>query len=672
MAGEKTFLQVPPDSTGKRVKMTHTAEIFYTNLVGSHNWVIGSRYYTNFSDGNEYYINVHGHHTLSATSGILEVHYARSARYDNLDPVVSNAIYSGSGNTGQVATVSSFREVYINSNHILGYDNPEYGLDVDITGSANVRFSEGSPQLDAWGKLRVSGATHIGDYVFGQKEVFDNNFSPSQLNGGSVTYNSTRNSVTIKAPGPSDPDYTVDGGFAACSSNLYHHYVAGSSHLFMGTARLNNPTATGVVRNWGMFDSRNGFMFRVGADGELYVVIRSYTTGSVVDTVIARSTWNGDKLDGTGDSQETLDLSKNNIYWIDIQWHGAGRVRFGTYYDGARVTMHSYYHGNNYDTAMSGTASLPVCFSIKAITGPSEDLFIETWSASVWTETTLDLHTKGSPSTFASNHTIVTADGADPWQYMFSLSPKIELPNGEVNHTLYMPTSISAYAYDESATNGLDAIIDLKMEINSVHSGHSFTPVPGSTVESSTAGTNYDNGKILLNEMFSGRYDNPVTDIYNNWQNGSVKNFADDGGTITNNISSITTGNAGSAPVVTVAAGERVEVRETATQGQVEFPPNAAEYNGRYEFYDIPSIPELSGQYVYVKPIADNQFEIYTDEALTTGFTVTSTHLASEGYVKGFRGSRVTWSAFVKTRTAVHPTGPVKIMVTVNWKEIIQ
>jgi hypothetical protein len=62
----------------------------------------------------------------------------------------------------------------------MGYDNPEYGLDVDITGSANVRFSEGLPQLDAWGKLRVSGATHIGDYVFGQEEALTNNFSKSK------------------------------------------------------------------------------------------------------------------------------------------------------------------------------------------------------------------------------------------------------------------------------------------------------------------------------------------------------------------------------------------------------------------------------------------------------------------------------------------------------------
>ena len=172
--------------------------------------------------------------------------------------------------------------------------------------------------------------------------------------------------------------------------------------------------------------------------------------------------------------------------------------------------------------------------------------------------------------------------------------------------------------------------------------------------------------------MFAGRYETQLTDTFNNWQYGSVKNFADDGGTVVNNIASVTTGNAGSPPVVTVAAGERVELREFGTngQGEVEFPLNAAEYNGRYEFYDIPSVPELQGQYVYIKPIASNQFEIYTEETLTTGFTVTSTHTPNEGYVKGFRGSRIVWAFYAKTRTALH--NDVKLMITVNWKEIIQ
>ena len=681
MAGEKRYTRIPPESTGDRVYMIHTAEIEYKNfnLIGggstSHTWQIGQMYMiSGFGGGGM--VHVHGVFDRGDGTGILAVHYNKTAKFENLTPS-PDAIISYDGQS--IAQVVTAYDVYIPANNIMGYDNPEYGMDVDITGSANVRFAEGLPQLDAWGKLRVSGATHIGDYVFGQKEILDNNFSPSQLNGGSVTYDNDRNSVTLKVPGATDPDHVANEGFASCSSNLYHHYVAGSSHLYMSTARLNSPTtATGCVRNWGLFDANNGFMFRVDQNGDFSVVIRSSTSGSRVDNVIARSDWNGDKVDGTGDSQSVLDLSKDNIYWIDIQWHGAGRVRFGTYIDGARVVMHSYYHGNNYDVAMSQTASLPTCWSVKAVTGPTDDVLIETWSASVWTETTIDLNEKGSPATYASTHNTITANISDDWQYLFTISPKVELANGEVNHTLYMTTSVSAYAFDNAigdsdgagfVYNNLDAVIDLKAEINPVHSGHSFSPVAGSTVEISTAGTSYGFGKVLIQEMFRGRYENETTDTFNNWQYGAVKNFADDGGTVVNNIQSISQA---SPAVLTVKTGERLEVRETVTQGTVEFPLNAAEYNGRYELYELGGMTEALGQYVYVKPIAYNQCELYTDEALTTPFDTTgfTAHTANTGYIKGFRGSRICWAFYGKTRTALH--GDVKMMITVNWKEIIQ
>jgi hypothetical protein len=613
-------------------------------------------------------VHVHGVQG-SGSAGHLSVHYSKADKYNEVVPIAGQDIIDPDGVTVAGAVVDAY-DVYISANNIMGYDNPEYGMDVDITGSANVRFAEGLPQLDSWGKLRVAGATHIGDYVFGQEDVLINNFSHTELNGGYVSYSDTRNSVQIGVNTLAD-DFVAGSGFSACTSNTYHHYIAGSSHLYMATVRVNDPAATGAIRSWGLFDAANGFFFQVDQNGDFNLVVRSSTSGSKVDLVIPQSDWNGDKLDGTGDSQAIFNLANLNIFWIDIQWHGAGRVRFGTYIDGQRVVAHSYYHGNNYDVAMSQTASLPVCYSMSVVSGPSSTLFIETWSGSVWTESTLDLTEKGSAATYGSSHFTITADGTDDWQYLFSITPEVLLPNGEVNRSLYMPTSVSAYAFDTAATNGIDAVIDLKAEINSVHSGHSFTQLSGTAVEVSTSGTSYQFGKQFLKEMFRGRYQAEVSDTYNNWQYGAVKNFSDDGGTVVNNILSISNAN---PAVLTVAAGERLEVRDSAAQGEVSFPINANEYNGRYELYDVQGMTGVTGQYLYVKPIAYNQCELYTDSALTTGFDTTSagTHTTSTGYIKGFRGSRVIWSFFGKTRTALHPTGPVKLMVTVNWKEIIQ
>jgi hypothetical protein len=46
------------------------------------------------------------------------------------------------------------------------------------------------------------------------------------------------------------------------------------------------------------------------------------------DTFIPQSSWNGDKLDGTGDTGVTLDPTKGNVFQIGIQYLGYGAITF--------------------------------------------------------------------------------------------------------------------------------------------------------------------------------------------------------------------------------------------------------------------------------------------------------------------------------------------------------
>lgn len=660
MAGEKKYLGVPADSTGgKRVRMVPTYEITYVNKVDpTYTWKIGQLYVIKDNGVNQFMVHLHGV-VEDGTGGKISVHLSEEDCYLNREPETGQNIYDPDGVT-LVATMSASEDdkydVYIPGYNLVGFDNPEYGQDVDITGSANVRFAEGLPQLDAWGKLRTSGAVQLGDYVFGQEEVFIDNFSPVRLAGGYADYSNTRHSIKIGV------DYTVDAanGFASSSTNSYHHYIAGSSHLYAGTSLLNSPASTSYIRQWGLFDANNGFLFRLGTGGinavdatGLSVVVRSnIPEAPQKDTIITRADWNGDKLDGSGDSGAVLDLEKVNLWWIDIQWHGAGRVRFGTYIDGQRVVCHSYYHGNVYSQAMSQSASLPCCYSVKSFAGATTELYIESWSAAVWTESDVDLRAYGSPALYASNHNTVTADIADDWQFLFALSPRELHSNGEINHTLYQPTSVSAFSLDTAALNGIDAVVDLKMEVNSIHAGHAFTSVTGSNVDVSTAGTSYEAGKVILQDMFKGRYDNVLTDTFNNFQYGSVKNFPDDGGTVENGIGAIDAGG-----ILTTT--ERIWLREPQT---ATFPFNAGGY-----VIEGTSEAAWNGQTVYASPTGVNTAQLYTDELLTTPATF---GVSAGGTISGFQGSRVIWSFYAKTRTALHTA--VQLMIIMKWKEIIQ
>ena len=674
MAGEKRYTQIPPRSTGDRLYHIHTAEIEFTSggtSVG-HTWQIGDLYAVQDFGGTGK-VHVHGIYDRGDGTGVLAVHYNKTAKFDNLEPTVGKNIYYPADTTNVVGVVSDFYDVFIPTANIMGFDNPEFGLDVDKFGSANVRFSEGQPQLDAWGKLRVSQATNLGDYVFGGQDKLTDNFSPVEIDGGEVLYDTQRRSVRVGFDLASVTPLT----FAGNTSNTYHPYIPGSSHLWQGTFLLNSPESgdgtNGAIRRWGLFDAENGFFFTVGKAGSssdtddgFAVVVRTSTSGSVTETIIKQSDFNGDKLDGTGRSQRTMNLEKNNQYWIDVQWHGAGRVRFGTYIRGERIVMHTYYAGNVETVAMTQTASLPSCTSVKTAGSPLTELYIETWAQSVWTEQTLDLNTFGQPATYATTHQTIVADVSEDFQYLFSLSPRDVLADGRVDHALFMPTSLTAYAFDMAATNGIDAIIDLKAEVNSILNHNNFVDIPTTNVQVSypTAGDSaYEAGKILTYEMFKGRYDAQLTDTFNNFQYGSVKNFAEDGGTISNSIVNVSSGN----PAV-ISTGERLQVRLPHT---VTFPLNTNRYQGKYEITDVVGATGLNNNKYYVKPIGVTSAELYLDSDLTTGVDgSTIGSYVSGGTIKGFRGSRLTWDFYAKTRTALHDN--VKVMITVNWKEIIQ
>ena len=407
MAGERTFLQVPPDSTGKRVRMTPIAEVFYNTKETNHIWQIGAMYTVTYSDNSTGTMHVHGVYETTNTSGVLEVHYSKTAKYENLTPkVASNITYEGS----TVAVVESSRDVYVNSNHIIGYDNPEFGVDVDATGSMNIRFSEGLPQLDAFGKLRTSGATILGDYVFSENtlpQYFTSTFWGRQY-GTSISHDEDRHTVVLTTPS------TVSGGLATADPNTgemgednaysathttdtYHHYFPGFSHMAIMTVALGDTGAAGLAQKWGYFDDDNGYYFQVVDNGGLEFVIRSSATGSLTETVIPSSEWNGDPVNGLGDSGKNLVLTDDNIYWMDIQWLGAGRVRFGTYHEGQRVVIHEYYHDNNLGFPHSQTCSLPLRFQQYNMVGKTvaESHVMRVWCASVVTEAAVDLSKQG-------------------------------------------------------------------------------------------------------------------------------------------------------------------------------------------------------------------------------------------------------------------------------------
>jgi len=94
------------------------------------------------------------------------------------------------------------------------------------------------------------------------------------------------------------------------------------------------------------------------------VVQRSYTSGSAVDTRVVQSSWNLDIMDGTGPSGINLDFTKCQIFFIDLEWLGVGRVRLGFVIDGIPAYCHEFNNANNKAEVYMTTPNLPVRYEI--------------------------------------------------------------------------------------------------------------------------------------------------------------------------------------------------------------------------------------------------------------------------------------------------------------------
>jgi hypothetical protein len=79
---------------------------------------------------------------------------------------------------------------------------------------------------------------------------------------------------------------------------------------------------------------------------------------------VNQSNWNGDKFDGSGASGRTLDVTKANIFWMDIEWLGVGDVRTGFFVDGRPIVAHTFHNDNVNTTTYMTTACLPIRYEI--------------------------------------------------------------------------------------------------------------------------------------------------------------------------------------------------------------------------------------------------------------------------------------------------------------------
>lgn len=213
-----------------------------------------------------------------------------------------------------------------------------------------------SPSIDAFARWRVSNPVTL----FDSKQIHDNQplfWDDSQTSGsGTTSTHSTDEAATTISVGASTAGTRVRQTFQR------FNYQPGKSQLILCTFGEFD-TATGITKRVGYFDDDNG-LYLESDEGTVSVGRRTYVTGSAVDTTVAQASWNLDTMDGNGASGITLDFTKTQIFIIDFEWLGVGRVRYGFVVDGIPVYCHELNNANSLTTVYMSTPNLPIRYEI--------------------------------------------------------------------------------------------------------------------------------------------------------------------------------------------------------------------------------------------------------------------------------------------------------------------
>lgn len=219
-----------------------------------------------------------------------------------------------------------------------------------------IPVSIGGTNVDAFNRLRVSNPLTMFD---SSHRYADNNLWANSTSGStSIAFNANQGLVDLTV-GSASGDKIIRETIKVFS------YQPGKSLLVMNTFIFGAAKAN-LRQRVGYFGAANGLYFeREGTD--LYFVERSSVTGLLTNTRVPQSQWNQDPLDGTGPSGLTLDASKSQILYMDIEWLGLGTCRLGFIINGQFIPAHNFNHANLTTTTYITTASLPLRYEIENI-----------------------------------------------------------------------------------------------------------------------------------------------------------------------------------------------------------------------------------------------------------------------------------------------------------------
>lgn len=252
-----------------------------------------------------------------------------------------------------MAQFNTSNNAYLNSNKTLFevvQIADQYG---DLVGAAN----PSGMAVDSFGRARVSQPLTLFDsfHRYNQNE----RWVSSNTANTTVSFDSNSSTVSLNIDAQS-------GSKVVRETKRVFVYQPGKSLQIFNTFVMDTPKEN-LSQKVGYYNDNNGIFFENDGDDN-YFVLRSYVGGSANNNAVAQSNWNIDPLDGNGPSKLTLDVTKAQITFFDIEWLGVGSVRCGFVINGKLIHCHTFNHSNIIDSTYMTTAMLPCRYEIENTT----------------------------------------------------------------------------------------------------------------------------------------------------------------------------------------------------------------------------------------------------------------------------------------------------------------
>jgi hypothetical protein len=330
--------------------------------------------------------------------------------------------------------------------------------------------------VDAFGRARSSMPVTLYD-SFHRYQENTNISTEISATGASKIYDADSSTVICTVN-------SAQGSYVYRETNRVFAYQPGKSLQILETFVMNEPKV-GLRQRFGYFNEENGIFLQTDGE-EISFVIRSKSSGTVQENIVAQSDWNMDKLDGTGYAGITLDISKAQILFMDLEWLGVGSVRMGFVVDGQFIHAHTFHHANFVETTYMGTACLPIRCEIENTATTASSSTLRVICATVISEGGYEL--RGKPR---SASVPITAPRDIPTAGTYVPIIAIRLKSDRLD-SIVLPKSISLLGTSNSGSYQYKVISGCTI------SGGTWVPVnEGSAVEYNIGGTSLSGGTEL-------------------------------------------------------------------------------------------------------------------------------------------------------------------------------